>query len=178
MLITVATSADVDALAALVNGAYRGERARAGWANEAGLLEGQRTSPDDLRAAMGDGRTVILLVREAEGAAPSGCVSVEPLGAGDTWSLGMLTIDPSLQAAGLGRQLLAEGEAYARARGAVRVKLTVIHLRATLIAWYERRGYRLTGETAPFPYEDGRFGTPLRPDLHFVVLDKRFTAGS
>jgi hypothetical protein len=41
-----------------------------------------------------------------------------------------------------------------------------------LIAWYVRRGYRLTGETEPFPYGDNRFGTPLRDDLSFVVLQR------
>jgi hypothetical protein len=48
----------------------------------------------------------------------------------------------------------------------------VVHLRDTLIAWYQRRGYLLTGETEPFPYHDQRFGWPLRDDLHFVVLEK------
>ena len=52
------------------------------------------------------------------------------------------------------------------------IEMTVINIRATLIAWYERRGYRLTGETRPFPYGDDRFGTPTRPDLAFVVLEK------
>jgi hypothetical protein len=50
--------------------------------------------------------------------------------------------------------------------------MTVIFLRTTLIAWYERRGYRLTGEIEPFPYGDERHGRPLRDDLHFVVLEK------
>jgi hypothetical protein len=50
--------------------------------------------------------------------------------------------------------------------------MTVIQVRDTLIAWYERRGYSLTGETKPFPYGDDRFGRPLRNDLHFVVLEK------
>jgi hypothetical protein len=50
--------------------------------------------------------------------------------------------------------------------------MTVIHLRDTLIAWYERRGYRRTGETEPFPYGDERFGIPRRDDLYFVVLEK------
>jgi hypothetical protein len=50
--------------------------------------------------------------------------------------------------------------------------MTVVHLRETLIGWYERRGYRRTGETEPFPYKDQRFGRPLRDDLHFVVLMK------
>jgi hypothetical protein len=45
-------------------------------------------------------------------------------------------------------------------------------VRETLIAWYERRGYVLTGETQPFPYGDERFGRPLRDDLHFVLLEK------
>jgi len=50
--------------------------------------------------------------------------------------------------------------------------MTVLMVRETLIAWYERRGYTLTGETKPFPYGDNRFGRPLRDDLYFVVLEK------
>ena len=45
--------------------------------------------------------------------------------------------------------------------------MTVVHIRDTLIAWYQRRGYVLTGETLPFPY-----GDPPRDDLSFVVLEK------
>jgi hypothetical protein len=50
--------------------------------------------------------------------------------------------------------------------------MTVIEQRPELIAWYERRGYSKTGETAAFPYGDARFGEPKRPDLRFVVLAK------
>ena len=53
--------------------------------------------------------------------------------------------------------------------------MTVINVRDTLIAWYVRRGYALTGETEPFPYGDNRFGIPRRDDLHSVVLRKRLT---
>jgi len=55
--------------------------------------------------------------------------------------------------------------------------MTVIEQRAELIAWYERRGYRRTGETKPFPYGDERFGIPRRPDLRFVVLAKSLAPG-
>jgi hypothetical protein len=51
--------------------------------------------------------------------------------------------------------------------------MTVIEQRDELIAWYERRGYARTGRHAPFPYGDARFGEPKRPDLRFVVLEKR-----
>jgi len=50
--------------------------------------------------------------------------------------------------------------------------MTVIRQRPELIAWYERRGYRLTGERRSFPYGDERFGQPNRDDLEFVVLEK------
>jgi hypothetical protein len=50
--------------------------------------------------------------------------------------------------------------------------MTVIAQRPELIAWYERRGYVQTGETAAFPYGDSRFGDPKRADLWFIVLAK------
>jgi ribosomal protein S18 acetylase RimI-like enzyme len=84
----------------------------------------------------------------------------------------MLTVRPDLQARQLGRRLLAEAEAYAASRGAQRMRMSVITVRETLIAWYERRGYVRTGETLPFPYGDARFGVPLRDDLFFDVLEK------
>ena len=50
--------------------------------------------------------------------------------------------------------------------------MTVITQRTELIAYYERRGYRRTGGTRPFPAHDDRFGIPRRDDLEFVVLSK------
>lgn len=53
-----------------------------------------------------------------------------------------------------------------------RIRMSVLNVRHTLIAWYQRRGYAPTGETQPFPYGEERFGRPLRDDLHFVILEK------
>ncbi len=50
--------------------------------------------------------------------------------------------------------------------------MTVISVREDLIAWYERRGYRRTGQLTPFPYGDERFGVPQRDDLAFELLVK------
>jgi hypothetical protein len=50
--------------------------------------------------------------------------------------------------------------------------MKVVNVRATLIAWYQRRGYLLSAETETFPYGDQRFGRPLRDDLSFVLLEK------
>jgi hypothetical protein len=91
------------------------------------------------------------------------------------WYLGSLTIDPRQQNSGLGRKLLTAAEDWVRARGGREVRMTVINVRDTLIVWYVRCGYALTGETEPFPYGDDRFGIPKRDDLHFVVLRKHLT---
>jgi len=47
----------------------------------------------------------------------------------------------------------------------------VVNARDTLIAWYERRGYALTGERRPFPL-DAPGIVPKTRDLEFVVLAK------
>jgi len=60
--------------------------------------------------------------------------------------------------------------------GARLLKMTVVSIRESLIAWYERRGYQRTGETERFPYEEPRSGRRLRPDLEFVVLAKTLIA--
>ena len=161
--------ADVAALHALVEGAYRGDSARRGWTHEADLLDGQRTDVESLSALLAMPAQTVLLAETDQGLA--GCVNVADLG-GRAY-LGMLSVDPARQGGGLGRRLVAEAEALARRRGATVMEMTVISRRVELIAWYERRGYRLTGRRVPFPVHDPRFGIPLCEDLEFVVLEKR-----
>jgi GNAT superfamily N-acetyltransferase len=164
---------ELAAIAALVNSAYRGEASRQGWTTEADYIEGQRTDAEalaqDLAATPG---ARLLVLREGPDATPLGTAWIEPTGEAGVWYLGMLTVRPDLQARGLGRELLAQAEAAAAGEGAARLRMTVIAIREPLIAWYGRRGYRPTGETRPFPYDDARIGRPLRRDLDFAVLEK------
>lgn len=167
--IAMAQAADLAALHALVERAYRGDSARAGWTHEADLLGGQRTDMDALAAMLADADQHLLLAWDGE--ALIGCVNVRRLGDGRGY-LGLLTVEPALQSAGLGRLLIAAAEDAARGWGAAAMEMTVIVQRDTLIAWYQRRGYALTGERRPFPLDDARFGLPTRRDLEFVVLEK------
>jgi ribosomal protein S18 acetylase RimI-like enzyme len=170
----VAQEADAAALVALVNSAYRGDSSRAGWTTEADLLAGQRTDEAALREfiAGGSARGDAAMLLHEDAAGPLACVQLERRG--ERAYLGMLTIRPTAQAAGLGRALLAAAERHVRdAWGSRAIVMTVIEQRDELIAWYERRGYARTGRHAPFPYGDARFGEPKRPDLRFVVLEKR-----
>ncbi|MGE0444331.1 MAG: GNAT family N-acetyltransferase, partial [Vicinamibacterales bacterium] len=74
---------------------------------------------------------------------------------------------------GVGRALLRGAVRLAASElAATTMRMTVIALRTELVAWYERQGYRRTGEREPFPYGDERFGRPRRDDLSFVVWRK------
>jgi GNAT superfamily N-acetyltransferase len=166
-----ATSNDVPALNKLVNSAYRGESSKAGWTTEADMLGGQRIDEERLSELMTDPRqTILCLVDEAD--VITGAVCLERNDKTACWYLGMLTIKPTLQAAGLGRKLMQAAEEFAVRFGAKEMTLGVIQVRTELMAWYERRGYIKSGEIIDFPYGDTRFGEPKRDDLHFVMFKK------
>ena len=170
MNLSDAEPSDLSALHALVESAFRGDSARVGWSHEADLLDGQRTDLAELEAILVDPAQALLVLRDDGGLA--GCVSLTDKGNGLAY-LGMLTVDPQRQALGLGRQILAAAERAATERfAATRIELTIIPHRTELTAWYERRGYVLTGETRPFPADDPRFGLPKRDDLIFAVMEK------
>jgi len=170
ILLIPATEADYPAIIDLANRAYRGTGPEASW-NVENVIEGQRLDESLLRDDLADSPDAVLLLWREQDGSLLGCVWLEPVGSG-VWYLGLLAVEPRLQKRQLGRTLLAAAEDYARVHGARRIRMTVLHLRDTLIAWYQRRGYALTGETKPFPYGDERFGRPLRNDLHFVVLER------
>lgn len=164
-----ATEVDVPALIPLVTSAYRGEESRRGWTTEADILDGNRIVPEVLEADLRRPRSRILIAEQGDEMVACAHVCDED-GVG---YFGMFAVRPDLQAAGIGRAVLAEAERIAREDWQLPLmRMTVIDLREELIAWYVRRGYRRTGIRKPFPATDERFGLPRRDDLRFEVLEK------
>lgn len=165
-----AAPADAPALVALVNSGYRGESSKAGWTTEADILGGQRTDLEKMLEMIGGEDSTVELAFAGDGAL-IGCVHLKKEASGSCY-LGMLTVDPKRQAGGVGRTMLEYSEKIARAWGCARMRMTVISVRAELIAYYERRGYAKTGATEPFPENDPRFGLPKVRGLTFAELAK------
>lgn len=171
LLFRTATAADVDAVVMLVESAYRGESGLRGWTTETHLLDGRRTDAGLVAELLVSSESAVLLAQAGD--ALLACCHIEKHDRSAYF--GMFAVDPLRQNGGLGRQLLTEAERYARdiwQCSAMHMK--VIEARGELIAWYERRGYRRTGEYSPFPYGNERFGIPRRDDLRFELMIKHF----
>lgn len=171
-----ATPADVDAVVALTESAYRGDASRVGWTTEADLLDGQRTDAREVAALVARTGSIILIAEAASDPVDAArgllaCCHLERQG--ENAYFGMFSVRPEAQGNGTGSMLLDEAERIARDEWCCSaLRMTVIDVRLELVAWYERRGYRRTGEHRRFPYGDPRFGIPKRDDLRFEWLTK------
>jgi len=166
-MITKATLQDIPSLTTLINSAYRGETSKKGWTTEAHLLEGKRTTEEELKEIIQDPKNTFLKFTENDQIIGS-VLLVEKE---DQLYLGMLTVSPELQNAGIGKKLLAEGEKQAKTLGLSSIIMTVVSVRAELIAWYKRHGYVETGEKEPFPSSDIHINISDKP-LEFIYLEK------
>ena len=167
-MISKADLKDVEILADLVNSAYRGDHAKKGWTTEADLIDGTRTDAAALADIIKKHDTSILKY-ERDGRIV-GCVELKK-DHGKVY-LGMLTVEPTIQGGGIGKEMLRAAEDFAKLEGAKSVYMTVITIRQELVDWYKRHGYVDTGERKPFHFNDPRFGQP-KQKLEFLVLEKQ-----
>ena len=130
-----ASPEDIPDLLRVINAAYEVEKF---------FVEGDRTNEDTIRRMMSAG--VFLTTRDESGRL-AGCVYVELRG--DRGYFGMLSVDPSMQGRGLGRQIVDAAEDYARANGCIAMDIRVVNLRTELPPFYRKLGYVETGQIEP-----------------------------
>jgi N-acetylglutamate synthase-like GNAT family acetyltransferase len=149
--IRTATENDADAIARLVNTAFLVEQF---------FIERDRTNPATVLSLMEKGR--FLLAEDAPNLV--GCVHLELLG--ERGYFGMLSIDPSRQRMGVGRQLIDAVEKYFRDAGCRFCDLKIVNVRTELHALYHRLGYIDSGTAN---YDDP---TPTKFPVHFIMMSK------
>jgi ribosomal protein S18 acetylase RimI-like enzyme len=169
LTIKKAEPADVPGLVSVINACYRGEGSKQGWTTEADLIAGDiRTDEADVGQLMAK-ETATFLKCEHPTDGIVGTVFLDKIG--EKLYLGMFSVDTRIQGSGIGKRMLAAAETHAESLGCSAIFMQVISLRKELIAWYERFGYRLTGEVKPFD-GDERFGKPRMP-LEFAKMEKK-----
>src|SRR4051812_21366165 len=106
--LAVATADDIPSLVNLLNGAYRGENSKQGWTTEAHLIAGDvRTNEENLYDVMQLPASIMVKYTDASGKI-TGCVKLQHRN--NKIYLGILSVSPQLQGAGIGKQLLLAAE--------------------------------------------------------------------
>lgn len=152
MKIHLAQDTDAEGLVALINAAFREA--------ESYIIDRDRVDLELVRSLLAKGE---FLVAGDEGVL-TGCVYLERRG--ERAYLGLLSVSPERQKAGIGSILMREAEQHCARAGCRFMDLKIIDLRKDNDEFYKRRGYMETG-TEPF-----------RPDLetklpcHFVNMSK------
>ena len=164
-----ARAEDASRIAALVNRAYRGDSGRIGWTSEADLFDGPRTDENEVRDFISSDDSMILLCIQGD----EFVGSVLLTSFGSAAYLGMLVTEPLVQGAGIGSRLMLAAEAVARETwAATTISITVVRCRHELVAFYQRRGYRPTGQLKPLPLHG--LSVPRIDNLQLQVMEKKF----
>jgi len=134
----------------IVNEAYR---------VEAFFVEGNRTSAAEVGELVDRGECLVA----TDGTTVVGCVHVSAeSGRG---YFGMLAVTPAAQGRGIGLRLIREAEERARAAGCLFMDIKVVDVRADLVQFYPRLGYRPVA-TEPYVHR------PVLRPVHFITMEK------
>ncbi|MES1988576.1 MAG: GNAT family N-acetyltransferase [Pseudomonadota bacterium] len=163
-----AVLSDIEAIVKLVNIAYRGESSRVGWTTEADILDGLRTSANELECLIASENTIVLLCLNDDELLGSICLEKQSAIA----HIGMFVVNPMMQANGIGKRLLTKAESLAQHMWDIeQFQMHVITIRHELIAFYERRGYMRTGILSEFPVNP-EVWQPKLAGLQLEALEK------
>ena len=151
--VRLAQESDAEAITAVINAAFRPA--------EEFFVAGDRIGSEEVQDLLRKGAFLLLEGNERV----AGCVYVEPQG--ERSYLGLLSVDPAQQQAGLGSRLMSAGEDYCRERGCRFMDIKVVNLRRELFAFYRKRGYVEIGSSS-FPSD-----VETKQPCHFVEMSRR-----
>lgn len=149
---------DIPVLVEIINESYRNDSDGA-WTTEAHLFDegGKRIDAQELEDFLADQQNH-LLKYESDGKI-LGTVSLTEKE--NAIYLGTLAVSPLSQGHGVGKKFLIAAKEFAQEKGKKEVTLSAISVRKELIEWYERFGFKKTGNITPFPIEGHRLSKPV-----------------
>lgn len=147
-----ADDGDVEMLTALINRAYEPA--------ESFLYDGPRVTAGEIRQKLHRDAFLMVIGRESE---TRGAVYVECRG--EIGYFGLLAVPPEHQGNGVGQSLVRAAEQFCRNAGCHTLEIEVVNHRRSLISYYAKCGYAVTGER-PFNFD------MLRVPSHFLILRK------
>jgi N-acetylglutamate synthase-like GNAT family acetyltransferase len=142
---------DAEDISRLINNAFLVEQF---------FIERDRTNPATVRSLMQKGKFLLA----EDGPSLVGCIHLEFRG--ERGYFGMLSINPSRQRMGVGRQLVDAVEKYFRDAGCKFSDMKIVNVRTDLHTLYHRWGYVDTGTAV---YDDP---TPTKIPVHFITMSK------
>lgn len=147
-----ADDGDVEMLTTLINRAYEPA--------ESFLYDGPRVTAGEIRQKLHRDAFLMVIGRESE---TRGAVYVECRG--ELGYFGLLAVPPEHQGNGVGQSLVRAAEQFCRNAGCRTLEIEVVNHRQSLISYYAKCGYAVTGER--------RFNFDmLRVPSHFLILRK------
>jgi ribosomal protein S18 acetylase RimI-like enzyme len=159
---------ETKAVAALINSAYRGDVSRLGWTTEANLLEGRRIDEAGILHLLNKPDSLIVLAKQEHNLL--GSMHLQAVG--QKVELSMFAVNPQQQGSGIGKKLLQHAEQTALETWQIQhFTMSVISCRQELIAFYQRRGYQLTGELKDFPVNSALWMQKVE-QLELAVMEK------
>jgi len=156
---------DTESINMLINQAYRGKK---GWTRETEIVEGDRSSANDVKALIQSPKAHLFVAEINEVIVACICVEEKQNQA----YIGTFAVNPVFQNQGIGKQVLGFAEKYAAEQlGSKKLIMLVISQREELISFYERRGYKRTGKKSEYPVHLN-VGIPVVEDLTIECLEK------
>ncbi|MCH7312937.1 GNAT family N-acetyltransferase [Acinetobacter sp. ANC 3882] len=164
-----AKNSDIEQLVELINSAYRHDAERS-WTTEKNVVQGDRITKEQLDNELRQPNFELLVGEERDKGQIIACIGLS-LNKG-CMEIGTFAVDQSIQNQGYGREMLNHAEAYiAQIYPEIRdLVMHVLDVRKELVAYYQRRGYQITGRKSEYPIE-ANVGQPLVP-IQLIELKK------
>lgn len=152
---------DIANLVQLINQAYR-ERQGRSWTSEQHIIQGQRINESQLEVLLLNSDFELWVLElgaicvENNQKTLIGCIGLtHDLYDLEQIEIGTFAVHPAYQNQGLGRKILQFAERYLQHtfQDLRQINMYVLNVREELIAFYERAGYKQTGQVEDYPIQ-------------------------